>query len=84
MFIKFLLKLYVNSVCGSEVVGLEPFSMLQKGSINQSVGLHPVMSQFGLVVRRSAGKWKDLDSIQKGCGSWTQTCDFVHHFLLKH
>ena len=22
--------------------------------------------------------------LQKGCGLWTLTCDFVHHFLLKH
>ena len=63
MFIKSLLKVYVNSVCGSEVVGLEPFFMLQKGFINQSVGLHPVMSQFGLVVRHWAGKREDLNLI---------------------
>ena len=25
-----------------------------------------------------------LLSLQKGCGLWTLSCDFVHHFLLKH
>ena len=24
-----------------------------------------------------------LLSLQKGCGLWTLSCDFVHHFLLK-
>ena len=46
------------------------------------------MSRFGLAVRRKAGKRKDLGSavlsLQKGCGLWTLSCDFVHHFLLKH
>ena len=23
-------------------------------------------------------------SLQNGCGLWTLSCDFVHHFLLKH
>ena len=22
--------------------------------------------------------------LQTGCGLWTLSCDFVHHFLLKH
>ena len=35
----------------------------KKGFINQSVGLHPVMSQFGLVVRHWAGKREDLNLI---------------------
>ena len=51
------------------------------------------VSRFGLAVRRQAGKRKDLGSIllasavlslQKGCGLWTLSCEFVHHFLLKH
>ena len=25
-----------------------------------------------------------LISLQKGCGLWTLSCDFVDHFLLKH
>ena len=25
-----------------------------------------------------------LLSLQKGCGLWTLSCDFVHHFLPKH
>ena len=25
-----------------------------------------------------------LLSLQKGCSLWTVSCDFVHHFLLKH
>ena len=25
-----------------------------------------------------------LPSLQKACGLWTLSCDFVHHFLLKH
>ena len=25
-----------------------------------------------------------LLSLQKGCGLWTLSCAFVHHFLLKH
>ena len=25
-----------------------------------------------------------LLSLRKGCGLWTLSCDFVHHFLLKH
>ena len=25
-----------------------------------------------------------LPSLQKGCGLWTLSCDFVHHFLLQH
>ena len=25
-----------------------------------------------------------LLSLQKGCGLWTLSCDFVYHFLLKH
>ena len=25
-----------------------------------------------------------LLSLQKGCGLWTLSCGFVHHFLLKH
>ena len=25
-----------------------------------------------------------LLSLQKGCGLWTPSCDFVDHFLLKH
>ena len=49
------------------------------------------VSRFGLAVRRQAGKRKDLGSIPlrlsflfKSCGLWTLSCDFVHHFLLKH
>ena len=44
------------------------------------------MSQFGLAVRRQAGKRRDLSSnplqlsfFFKGCGLWTPSCDFVPH-----
>ena len=51
-----------------------------------------LVSRFGPAVRRWADKRKDLGSIpasallslQKDCGLWTLSCDFVHHFLLKH
>ena len=42
---------------------------------------------------KALGKRKDLGStdtasallsLQKGCDLWTLSCDFVHHFLLKH
>ena len=43
-------------------------------------------SRFGLAVRRSAGKQKDLGSNLlrlsfhfKSCGLWTLSCDFVPH-----
>ena len=45
-----------------------------------------VVSQFGLAVRRSAGKQRDLGSnplrlsfLFKSCGLWTLSCDFVPH-----
>ena len=25
-----------------------------------------------------------LLSLQRGCGLWTLSCDFVHHFQMKH
>ena len=45
------------------------------------------VKRFGLVVRHWAGRQKDLGSIplqlsfslQKGCGLWTLSCDFVPH-----
>ena len=57
------------------------------------VSLLGVVSRFGLAVRRKAGKRKDLGSILLRlsfffkkvvvCGH-ALSCDFVHHFLLKH
>ena len=54
--------------------------------------MNDTVSRSGLAVRRQAGKRKDprfdtasaLLSLQKGCGLWTLSCDFVRHFLLKH
>ena len=44
-----------------------------------------LVSRCGLVVRRLAGKQKDLGSIRallsllfKNCGLWTLSCDFAH------
>ena len=48
--------------------------------------LQGVVSRFGLAVRRSAGKQRDLGSnplrlsfLFKNCGLWTLSCDFVPH-----
>ena len=46
---------------------------------NQASG-RPVRVVQKPVFKRSSGGL----SLQKGCGLWTLSCDFVHHFLLKH
>ena len=44
--------------------------------------------RHGTLLVAVMGLWFDtasaLLSLQKGCGLWTLSCDFVHHFLLKH
>ena len=44
----------------------------------------PSGKALGLVSGRTSDSASALLSLQKGCGLWTLSCDFVNHFLLKH
>ena len=42
---------------------------------------HLSNSQFSSVGIKGMAR---TEVTEKGCGLWTLSCDFVHHFLLKH
>ena len=65
----------------------KPISVITISPSFYSEPVWPSGKALGLLVNG-----KDLGSIpasalrshQKGCGFWTLSCDFVHHFLLKY
>ena len=60
---------------------------VQNGNCRQAL----FVSRFGLVVRRQAGKQRDLGSnllrlsfVFKSCGLWTLSCDLGPLTIIKH
>ena len=75
--------------CGITYQRSEPAARERRIAVyksDQQQLLQGIVSRYGLAVRRSAGKQRDLGSnplrlsfLFKSCGLWTLSCEFVPH-----